>query len=69
LIRLGTEYGGWIIPDEIGESAICYSAGIGEDASFDISLIKRYGCNVYSVDPTPRAIEYGHELAKRHKHF
>jgi FkbM family methyltransferase len=69
LIRLGTDYGGWIIPDAMQRSAICYSAGIGEDASFDISVMERYGCSVYAFDPTPRAIEYAHEVAKRYPQF
>ena len=33
-------------------------AGVGEDISFDIALIGRYGCKVYAFDPTPRAIDF-----------
>jgi hypothetical protein len=36
LLRLGTTYGGWIIPVDAGLTAdsICYCAGAGEDISF-----------------------------------
>jgi FkbM family methyltransferase len=35
-----------------------YSAGIGEDISFDEALIGRAGCSVHAFDPTPRALKY-----------
>jgi FkbM family methyltransferase len=35
--------------------------GVGEDASFDLELINRFGCEVYAFDPTPRSIEYVHK--------
>ena len=48
--------------------AICYCAGVGEDASFDLELI-RHGCVVVSIDPTPRAIQYGAAIADRQPAF
>ena len=38
LIKLGTNYGGWYINNniELNEDSIVYSAGIGEDISFDL---------------------------------
>jgi FkbM family methyltransferase len=55
-IRLGTEYGGWIIPSDIlNENSVVYSAGAGEDISFDVELANKYFCRVYIFDPTPRA--------------
>lgn len=55
---LGTDYGGWAIPaDAIDSSWVCYTAGIGEDASFDLELA-RLGCDVVAIDPTPRAIAH-----------
>jgi len=63
--RIGTNYGGWIIPkNEINSDSICYCAGAGEDISFDIGLIKRYSCDVYIFDPTPKAIMHLHKLRK-----
>lgn len=59
LVRLGTPYGGWIVPTQaFNESSICYCFGAGEDISFDVELINKFGCNVYTFDPTPRAIAH-----------
>jgi len=56
LKKLGTEYGGWIIPVEwLNERSVCYLAGAGEDISFDTSLAGHFRCDVYIFDPTPRA--------------
>jgi FkbM family methyltransferase len=58
-VRLGTDYGGWAIcPDSITKNSIVYSFGIGEDISFDLALIKRFGCTVHAFDPTPRSLEW-----------
>jgi len=57
--RLGTEYGGWYVPVGIlNEHSLCYCVGAGEDISFEIELIHRYGCQVYTFDPTPRATRH-----------
>ena len=61
--RLGTDYGGWFIPvDLFDESSLCYCFGAGEDISFDVELIGRFGCRVFTFDPTPRAIVYVRRL-------
>lgn len=58
LVRLGTAYGGWWVPRSLaGPGSVCYCAGVGEDASFDLELVSR-GCLVLAMDPTPRAIAY-----------
>ncbi|MFZ2308070.1 MAG: FkbM family methyltransferase [Rhodoferax sp.] len=64
LMRLGTQYGGWIIPKNhtLTVDSICYLAGAGEDISFDCALAKQFGCNVRIVDPTPRAIRHFEDL-------
>ena len=38
--KLGTNYGGWIIPKNIAltPESIIYSVGVGEDISFDLLL-------------------------------
>jgi FkbM family methyltransferase len=59
LMRIGSRYGGWVIPaDLISTNSICYSAGVGQDISFDVGLIQRFGCTVHAFDPTPPAKEY-----------
>jgi hypothetical protein len=56
---LGTVYGGWTIClDGISESSIVYSFGVGEDASFDLAVIERYGAEVHAFDPTPSSIDW-----------
>ena len=59
LERLGSDYGGWYVPvGLIKADWICYCVGVGIDATFDLALTKRFGCRVFSFDPTPKAIEY-----------
>ena len=56
LITLGSEYAKNTIPDGIlNENSIYYGFGVGEDISFDIEIVKRYSCNAYIFDPTPRS--------------
>ena len=33
---------------------IIISCGLGEDASFDIDMINRFGAKILCIDPTPR---------------
>lgn len=58
LVRLGSSYGGWWIPRRtLVPSCLVVSAGVGEDTTFDEELLRR-GCEVWAVDPTPRAIAH-----------
>lgn len=64
LLRLGSRYGGWIVPSTaLDASSVCYCAGAGEDISFDLALITRFGCEVRVFDPTPRAIAHVQQVA------
>ncbi|MHA1368348.1 MAG: FkbM family methyltransferase [Promethearchaeota archaeon] len=55
----GTPYGGWTIcPDGLNNNSIVYSFGVGEDASFDRSIIEKYGLKVFAFDPTPKSIDW-----------
>jgi FkbM family methyltransferase len=59
LVRLGSGYGGWVVPAAaVHSDSVCYCVGVGEDISFDLALMERFGCEVHAFDPTPRAIEY-----------
>jgi hypothetical protein len=66
LVRLGTLYGGWIIPRNpaLTEHSICYLAGAGEDISFDCALARLFCCHIRIVDPTPRAGQHFKELER-----
>lgn len=55
-VVLGTDYGGWpLLPEYIDADSVIYSFGIGEDISFDLAAIDRYGCHVFGFDPTPKS--------------
>lgn len=57
--RIGSDYGGWFIyPDCLDSDSVVYSAGIGDDLSFDLGVIERFGCKVIGFDPTPRCQEW-----------
>jgi len=59
IIHLGTEYGGWSFVDEKNlNGCTIISAGLGEDASFDIEFASKYNAKVIIVDPTPSAISH-----------
>ncbi|MHC4984807.1 MAG: FkbM family methyltransferase [Planctomycetota bacterium] len=57
--RFGSEYGGYdVAVDWLDEDSIVYSFGIGEDATFDLSLIERFGLRVHAFDPTPKSLTW-----------
>lgn len=60
LIRVGTSYGGWYIPDSYLDSKCkktLLSLGVGFDISFDKALVAA-GFNVILVDPLPDCISF-----------
>jgi FkbM family methyltransferase len=72
LVRLGTDYGGWIVPSTLlDRNSVCYCAGAGEDITFDLALAERFGCEVHVFDPTPRAIAHVERVAEGNRliHF
>jgi FkbM family methyltransferase len=51
--------GAYIVPASLlGPKSVCYLAGAGEDITFDLGVIERFGCTVYALDPIPRVAEY-----------
>jgi FkbM family methyltransferase len=55
LQRIGSDYGGYFLDASvIGADAVVYSLGVGEDISFDLALIERFGVTVHAFDPTPK---------------
>ncbi|WP_159050045.1 FkbM family methyltransferase [Streptomyces sp. MMG1533] len=70
LERFGSAYGGWWVPtDLIGEDSVVYAAGVGEDVSFDLALIRRFGCEVWAMDPTPRSVAFAGGVTEPRWHF
>ena len=55
---LGSAYGGWHLIDNNLSEGVILSAGVGEDVSFDVDFINRFGGVVIFIDPTPRALEH-----------
>jgi FkbM family methyltransferase len=45
-------------PDDISSESVIYSCGVGDDISFDLSLIGKYGVTINAFDPTPKSIAW-----------
>jgi FkbM family methyltransferase len=70
LARFGTGYGGYVIPQGLPSRGWrCYSGGLGNDVSFELALIARYGCTVHGFDPTPRSVQYAARISKAEPRF
>jgi len=55
----GSDYGGWTItPECLDSSSTIYSFGLGNDISFDLALIQRFGCTVHGFDPSPPVAQW-----------
>lgn len=69
--RFGSGYGGyWLDATLLAPSAVVYSLGIGEDISFDLSLIERFGVDVEAFDPTPKVKQWlARQSLPRQFHF
>ena len=68
--RLGSEYGGVHVPVQLlTDKSIVYSAGVGEDVTFDLALIEAVGCDIWAFDPTPRSIEFARSIRESRFHF
>jgi FkbM family methyltransferase len=44
-------------PNGLGKDSIIYSGGVGNDITFEHALVKRFGCNIVMLDPSPTGIE------------
>ncbi|MFD7443126.1 FkbM family methyltransferase [Streptomyces sp. NPDC059909] len=70
LERFGSAYGGWWVPTGlITEESVVYAAGVGEDITFDLALIQRFGCEVWAMDPTPRSVVFAAGITEPRWHF
>lgn len=58
-VYLGSDRAGYnIFPSHLNSRSIVYSFGLGDDISFDLDIIKRFGSQVFGSDPTPKSIQY-----------
>ena len=70
VVMLGSPtYGFWVVPDTFDPSSICYLAGVGEDITFDLAFIARFGSTVHAFDPVPAAQEYVRVAARHEPRF
>jgi FkbM family methyltransferase len=55
-----TGYGAWTLcPQAISAKSIIYSVGVGDDISFELSLIRSFGLPaLFAFDPTPSSIKW-----------
>jgi FkbM family methyltransferase len=54
-----TSYGQWCTDTSgLDKDSIVYSFGVGDDASWDLELIRRFGCKVYAFDPDPKSVAW-----------
>ncbi len=55
----GSESEGWCVATgSLSSNSIVYSIGIGDDITFDLSLIDRYDIQLFAYDPTPESIDW-----------
>lgn len=61
VIEMGSKYGRWgIDSSNLTPSTIVVTFGLGDDITFEQSLIDRFGCQVHGSDPTPNSVEFIH---------
>lgn len=48
--------GWWFTPDALTSDSIVYSLGVGDEINFDLSIIDKYGVEVFAFDPTPSSV-------------
>ena len=55
----GSRGGGFYVAHRfLNQDAVVYCFGVGEDISFDKTVIEQHGCRVFAFDPTPKSIEW-----------
>jgi FkbM family methyltransferase len=46
-----------ICPDGLNSKSVVYSGGVGKDISFEHGLVKRFGCDIVLLDPSPTGVK------------
>lgn len=71
-LTMGNYAADWTISSRhISKDSIFYSFGVGQEISFDLEMIRRFGVNVYAFDPSPGAINWiaKQQLPEKFKFF
>src|SRR5688572_4934876 len=51
--------GNWsLLAGPIDEQSVVYSFGVGDNVSWDLAMIERFGVTVHAFDPTPQSIAW-----------
>jgi FkbM family methyltransferase len=50
-----------LIDDSLTRNSIIYSFGVGQDASFETSIVDDLDCRIHTFDPTPKSIQWSRE--------
>src|SRR5262245_44002838 len=57
--RLGTRYGGWWLDcDHVRADPLLVDCGLGQDISFDVAFLERFGGAVIGIDANPASVEW-----------
>ena len=61
-VRLGTRYGGWWLDSSaVRADPLVIDCGLGEDISFDVAFLARFGGRVIGIDPNPASLAWCRE--------
>lgn len=59
LVSVGSVKHGYHVPGNfLNSNSVCYCVGAGEDISFDMELVTRFGSKVFIFDPMPYAKDH-----------
>jgi FkbM family methyltransferase len=55
-VPLVKDGGWWFSAEPLNDKSIVYSLGVGDEIEFDLSIIEKYGVEVFAFDPTPSSV-------------
>lgn len=63
VVEFGSRYGRWAVETRnLSPATQLISFGLGDDVSFELALMQRFGCVVTGFDPTPAAVDHMRRL-------